>query len=164
MCHGEANVVNGHFAAWEQPKVFSEELRAGFRPLRTLAGRGCYVAFTCDHIARRPVVLTPENRPTETILATTVDTTKGLVDGTVVLSTSACCAWAARAASENGGYVRLPRTRGRVTAAGGPSCWLCPILPCSIGDASANGPSCQAPGTGPPLDSLGGRTPPERPW
>jgi pimeloyl-ACP methyl ester carboxylesterase len=24
----------GHFAAWEQPKVFSEELRASFRPLR----------------------------------------------------------------------------------------------------------------------------------
>jgi pimeloyl-ACP methyl ester carboxylesterase len=25
----------GHFAAWEQPKLFSEEVRAGFRPLRT---------------------------------------------------------------------------------------------------------------------------------
>ena len=25
----------GHFAAWEQPKVFTEELRAGFRSLRT---------------------------------------------------------------------------------------------------------------------------------
>jgi pimeloyl-ACP methyl ester carboxylesterase len=25
----------GHFAAWEQPKIFSEEVRAGFRPLRT---------------------------------------------------------------------------------------------------------------------------------
>ena len=24
----------GHFAAWEQPAVFSAELRAGFRPLR----------------------------------------------------------------------------------------------------------------------------------
>jgi pimeloyl-ACP methyl ester carboxylesterase len=24
----------GHFAAWEQPQVFSEEMRAGFRPLR----------------------------------------------------------------------------------------------------------------------------------
>ena len=24
----------GHFAAWEQPKLFSEELRAGFKPLR----------------------------------------------------------------------------------------------------------------------------------
>ncbi|MEJ8632843.1 hypothetical protein [Streptomyces sp. MS2.AVA.5] len=24
----------GHFAAWEQPKVFTEELRTGFRPLR----------------------------------------------------------------------------------------------------------------------------------
>lgn len=26
----------GHFAAWEQPKIFSEEVRAGFRPLRKL--------------------------------------------------------------------------------------------------------------------------------
>ena len=25
----------GHFAAWEQPRLFSEEVRAGFRPLRT---------------------------------------------------------------------------------------------------------------------------------
>jgi pimeloyl-ACP methyl ester carboxylesterase len=25
----------GHFAAWEQPQLFSEEVRAGFRPLRT---------------------------------------------------------------------------------------------------------------------------------
>jgi pimeloyl-ACP methyl ester carboxylesterase len=24
----------GHFAAWEQPKIFSEEVRAGFRPMR----------------------------------------------------------------------------------------------------------------------------------
>jgi pimeloyl-ACP methyl ester carboxylesterase len=24
----------GHFAAWEQPKLFSEEVRAGFRSLR----------------------------------------------------------------------------------------------------------------------------------
>jgi hypothetical protein len=24
----------GHFAAWEQPKVFSEEVRAAFRSLR----------------------------------------------------------------------------------------------------------------------------------
>jgi len=24
----------GHFAAWEQPQLFSEEVRAGFRPLR----------------------------------------------------------------------------------------------------------------------------------
>ena len=31
------NKVNkgGHFAAWEQPKLFSEEVRAGFRLLRT---------------------------------------------------------------------------------------------------------------------------------
>jgi pimeloyl-ACP methyl ester carboxylesterase len=27
----------GHFAAWEQPQVFSEEVRAGFRSLRKLA-------------------------------------------------------------------------------------------------------------------------------
>ncbi|TCM46890.1 hypothetical protein EV648_105368 [Kribbella sp. VKM Ac-2568] len=26
--------VGGHFAAWEQPKLFSEELRASFRSLR----------------------------------------------------------------------------------------------------------------------------------
>jgi pimeloyl-ACP methyl ester carboxylesterase len=24
----------GHFAAWEQPQLFSEEVRAGFRSLR----------------------------------------------------------------------------------------------------------------------------------
>jgi pimeloyl-ACP methyl ester carboxylesterase len=24
----------GHFAAWEQPQLFSEEVRAGLRPLR----------------------------------------------------------------------------------------------------------------------------------
>jgi hypothetical protein len=24
----------GHFATWEQPAIFSEEVRAGFRPLR----------------------------------------------------------------------------------------------------------------------------------
>jgi pimeloyl-ACP methyl ester carboxylesterase len=24
----------GHFAAWDQPQLFSEEVRAGFRPLR----------------------------------------------------------------------------------------------------------------------------------
>jgi hypothetical protein len=24
----------GHFAAWEQPQILSEEVRAGFRPLR----------------------------------------------------------------------------------------------------------------------------------
>ena len=27
----------GHFAAWEQPQIFSEELRAGFRTLRKLS-------------------------------------------------------------------------------------------------------------------------------
>jgi len=25
----------GHYAAWEQPQLFSEEVHAGFRPLRT---------------------------------------------------------------------------------------------------------------------------------
>ncbi|PYS20495.1 MAG: multidrug MFS transporter, partial [Acidobacteria bacterium] len=25
----------GHFAAWEEPQLFSEEVRAGFRPLRS---------------------------------------------------------------------------------------------------------------------------------
>jgi pimeloyl-ACP methyl ester carboxylesterase len=25
----------GHFAAWEQPQLFSKELRAGFAPLRS---------------------------------------------------------------------------------------------------------------------------------
>jgi len=29
--------AGGHFAAWEQPQIFSEELRAGFRSLRTPA-------------------------------------------------------------------------------------------------------------------------------
>jgi hypothetical protein len=24
----------GHFAAWEEPQLFTEEIRAGFRPLR----------------------------------------------------------------------------------------------------------------------------------
>jgi pimeloyl-ACP methyl ester carboxylesterase len=27
----------GHFAAWEQPQLFSEEIRASFRPLRNRA-------------------------------------------------------------------------------------------------------------------------------
>jgi pimeloyl-ACP methyl ester carboxylesterase len=27
----------GHFAAWEQPQIFSEEVRTGFRSLRKLA-------------------------------------------------------------------------------------------------------------------------------
>jgi pimeloyl-ACP methyl ester carboxylesterase len=33
------NEVNqgGHFAAWEQPQLFSEELREAFRPLRAAA-------------------------------------------------------------------------------------------------------------------------------
>jgi pimeloyl-ACP methyl ester carboxylesterase len=27
-------VGGGHFPAWEQPQLFSEEIRAAFRPLR----------------------------------------------------------------------------------------------------------------------------------
>ena len=27
--------AGGHFAAWEQPEIFSREVRAAFRPLRT---------------------------------------------------------------------------------------------------------------------------------
>jgi hypothetical protein len=27
--------TGGHYAAWEQPRLFCEEVRAGFRPLRT---------------------------------------------------------------------------------------------------------------------------------
>jgi hypothetical protein len=29
----------GHFAAWEQPKLLSEEVRAGFRSLRSGVGQ-----------------------------------------------------------------------------------------------------------------------------
>ena len=32
--HDHKVAKGGHFAAWEQPKLFSEELRAGFKPLR----------------------------------------------------------------------------------------------------------------------------------
>src|SRR5205809_1744758 len=31
----------GHFAAWEQPKLFSEEIRAGFRRVRKTEGSVC---------------------------------------------------------------------------------------------------------------------------
>ena len=34
LIHYNRPAKGGHFAAWEQPKVFSEELRAAFRPLR----------------------------------------------------------------------------------------------------------------------------------
>ncbi|BCG99839.1 multidrug MFS transporter [Mesorhizobium sp. 131-2-5] len=34
LIHYNKLAKGGHFAAWEQPKVFSEELRAAFRPLR----------------------------------------------------------------------------------------------------------------------------------
>ena len=35
LMHYNKLAKGGHFAAWEQPKVFSEELRAGFKSLRT---------------------------------------------------------------------------------------------------------------------------------
>jgi pimeloyl-ACP methyl ester carboxylesterase len=34
LMHFNVLPQGGHFAAWEQPRLFSEELRAGFRPLR----------------------------------------------------------------------------------------------------------------------------------
>ena len=34
LMHYNKVAKGGHFAAWEQPKLFSEEVRAGFRPLR----------------------------------------------------------------------------------------------------------------------------------
>lgn len=34
----------GHFAAWEQPKLFSEEVRAGLRPLRSTFLNGARAA------------------------------------------------------------------------------------------------------------------------
>jgi pimeloyl-ACP methyl ester carboxylesterase len=36
LVHYNKVAKGGHFAAWEQPKLFSEEVRAGFRPLRKL--------------------------------------------------------------------------------------------------------------------------------
>jgi pimeloyl-ACP methyl ester carboxylesterase len=36
LIHYNKVAKGGHFAAWEQPKLFSEEVRAGFRPLRKL--------------------------------------------------------------------------------------------------------------------------------
>ena len=35
LIHFNNVAKGGHFAAWEQPKIFTEELRAGFRSLRT---------------------------------------------------------------------------------------------------------------------------------
>jgi pimeloyl-ACP methyl ester carboxylesterase len=32
----------GHFAAWEQPQLLSEEIRAGFRPLRKIVEQGVF--------------------------------------------------------------------------------------------------------------------------
>jgi pimeloyl-ACP methyl ester carboxylesterase len=37
LIHFNALAKGGHFAAWEQPKLFSEEVRAGFRSLRKVA-------------------------------------------------------------------------------------------------------------------------------
>ena len=34
MDSARANDKGGHFAAWEQPQLFSEEIRAAFRSLR----------------------------------------------------------------------------------------------------------------------------------
>ena len=34
LIHYNKHDKGGHFAAWEQPELFSEEVRAGFRPLR----------------------------------------------------------------------------------------------------------------------------------
>ena len=34
LIHYNKVAKGGHFAAWEQPELFTEELRAGFRPLR----------------------------------------------------------------------------------------------------------------------------------
>jgi pimeloyl-ACP methyl ester carboxylesterase len=34
LTHYNGLPKGGHFGAWEQPKPFSEELRAGFRSLR----------------------------------------------------------------------------------------------------------------------------------
>jgi pimeloyl-ACP methyl ester carboxylesterase len=35
LIHYNKVAKGGHFAAWEQPQLFSQEVRAGFRPLRT---------------------------------------------------------------------------------------------------------------------------------
>ena len=35
LLHFIAVSKGGHFAAWEQPQLFSEEVRTGFRSLRT---------------------------------------------------------------------------------------------------------------------------------
>jgi hypothetical protein len=36
LIHYNKLAQGGHFAAWEQPKLFSEEIRVGFRPLRKM--------------------------------------------------------------------------------------------------------------------------------
>jgi hypothetical protein len=47
LIHYKKIEKGGHFAAWEHPQFFSEELRAGFRPLRSM------VLSWCDQISRR---------------------------------------------------------------------------------------------------------------
>ena len=37
LIHYNKVAKGGHFAAWEQPQLFSEEIRAGFRPLRSIS-------------------------------------------------------------------------------------------------------------------------------
>ena len=39
LIHFNTVEKGGHFAAWEQPKLFSEEVRVGFRPLRSGTGK-----------------------------------------------------------------------------------------------------------------------------
>jgi pimeloyl-ACP methyl ester carboxylesterase len=34
LIHYNKTAKGGHFAAWEQPQILSEEIRAGFRSLR----------------------------------------------------------------------------------------------------------------------------------
>jgi pimeloyl-ACP methyl ester carboxylesterase len=34
LVHLNKVATGGHFAAWEQPKIFTDELRAGFKSLR----------------------------------------------------------------------------------------------------------------------------------
>ena len=39
LIHFNEAAEGGHFAAWEQPQIFSEEMRATFRQLRPSGGR-----------------------------------------------------------------------------------------------------------------------------
>ena len=44
LIHYNKLAKGGHFAAWEQPKLFTEELRAGFRSLRSAFVSGARAA------------------------------------------------------------------------------------------------------------------------